>query len=276
MKEKKRHSLSLILIIIILIAGVLIMLYPTLSDLYNQMHQSRVIREYRTDTSSSDKARNRELLRQAEAYNAKLAETGADFTLGEKKDSDPVKKKYLETLDVSDTGVMGYITVPKVHIRLPIYHDTKAETLQIAVGHLAGTSLPVGGKSTHSVLTGHTGLPTARLFTDIDRLTNGDIFQIHVLGRTLTYEVYDIRTVLPDQLDTLQIEKGRDLVTLVTCTPYGINTHRLLVTGKRIPNPSNVRETVDIRIMILIAVAVSAAVVITIIVIRKRKRYGGN
>lgn len=271
-KKKKKHSISLILIIIILIAGILIMLFPTLSDWYYSIHQSRVIEEYRTDTDGR-KAQNKKLLAEAEAYNKKLARTGADFSLGEKDDSDPEKQEYLKTLDVSGTGVMGYITVPKVHIRLPIYHDTDAATLQIAVGHLAGTSLPVGGKSTHSVLTGHTGLPTARLFTDIDRLKDGDIFQIHVLGRTLTYQVYDIRTVLPDQMESLQIEPGKDLVTLVTCTPYGINTHRLLVTGKRIPSPKYVSDTGISRIMIILIAVIAAAVAVTVIVlIKKRKK----
>lgn len=278
--KKKKFSISTLIIVLILIAGICVMLYPTFSDWYNSLHQSRAIADYNEAVDTNSDEKNEELWQQAKEYNAKLAQSGIDLSLGSKDDSDPEKEEYLNTLDVSGTGIMGYISIPSVHIRLPIYHDTSEGVLQVAVGHLAGTSLPVGGESTHSVLTGHTGLPSAKLFTDIDQLKEGDTFQIIVLDHTLTYEVDDIRTVLPDQVDSLQIEEGKDLVTLITCTPYGINTHRLLVTGHRIPTPKTgkpsanwKRDTLITRLLqALPFVVIAAAVIITVVVVRKRKK----
>lgn len=278
--KKKKFSISTLIIVLILIAGICVMLYPTFSDWYNSLHQSRAIADYNEAVDTNSDEKNEELWQQAKEYNAKLAQSGIDLSLGSKDDSDPEKEEYLNTLDVSGTGIMGYISIPSVHIRLPIYHDTSEGVLQVAVGHLAGTSLPVGGESTHSVLTGHTGLPSAKLFTDIDQLKEGDTFQIIVLDHTLTYEVDDIRTVLPDQVDSLQIEEGKDLVTLITCTPYGINTHRLLVTGHRIPTPKTgkpsanwKRDTLITRLLqALPFVIIAAAVIITVVVVRKRKK----
>lgn len=241
-KGRKQSSIVTVIIILIMLVGVGIMLYPTFSDWYNSLHQSRAIAEYNKAVDENDSAENERLWEEAKNYNEQLAQKGIDLSLGQKDDSDPEKQEYLKTLDVSGTGIMGYINIPSVKIHLPIYHDTTESVLQIAVGHLAGTSLPVGGKSTHSVLTGHTGLPSAKLFTDIDRLKKGDTFEIIVLDHTLTYEVDDIRTVLPSEVSSLQIEQGKDLVTLVTCTPYGINTHRLLVTGHRIPTPKKAKK----------------------------------
>ncbi len=244
-KKKKGSSVVTVIIILILLAGIGIMFYPTFSDWYNGLHQSRAIADYNRIVNQNDDATNEQLWKEAQEYNAKLAESGMDLSLGQKDDSDPEKQEYLKTLDVSGTGIMGYINIPSVKIHLPIYHDTSESVLQIAVGHLAGTSLPVGGKNTHSVLTGHTGLPSAKLFTDIDQMKMGDTFEIVVLDHTLTYEVDDIRTVLPSEVSSLQIEEGKDLVTLVTCTPYGINTHRLLVTGHRIPTPKKGRPSAN-------------------------------
>lgn len=284
--KKKKFSLSTLLIVLLLLVGIGIMLYPAVSDYYNNLHQSRVIADYNHIVDTNSKEENERLWNEAKAYNAKLAQTGCDFSLGQKDDSDPEKQEYLHTLDVSGTGIMGYIRIDKVHIDLPVYHDTTDSVLQIAVGHLAGTSLPVGGKNTHSVLTGHTGLPSARLFTDIDQLKTGDTFQIIVLDHTMTYQVEDIRTVLPDQLNTLNIEEGKDLVTLVTCTPYGINTHRLLVTGHRIPNPKKTtpskswkqQELETLLKAIIPIVAVIAAIIIFIVIRRRKmhKRIGEN
>lgn len=283
-RKNKKFSLSTLIIVLILVAGICVMLYPTFSDWYNGLHQSRAIADYNEAVDTNSEERNEELWQQAKAYNEKLAQTGIDLSLGNEDDTDPEKKEYLETLDVSGTGIMGYISIPSVHIRLPIYHDTSEGVLQIAVGHLAGTSLPVGGKSTHSVLTGHTGLPSAKLFTDIDQLKEGDTFQIIVLDHTLTYEVDDIRTVLPDQVDSLRIEEGKDLVTLITCTPYGINTHRLLVTGHRIPTPETEKPSANWQRERLIAmllqalpfVVMAAAVVIIIFVVRRRRKKRSN
>lgn len=283
-RKNKKFSLSTLIIVLILVAGICVMLYPTFSDWYNGLHQSRAIADYNEAVDTNSEERNEELWQQAKAYNEKLAQTGIDLSLGNEDDTDPEKKEYLETLDVSGTGIMGYISIPSVHIRLPIYHDTSEGVLQIAVGHLAGTSLPVGGKSTHSVLTGHTGLPSAKLFTDIDQLKEGDTFQIIVLDHTLTYEVDDIQTVLPDQVDSLRIEEGKDLVTLITCTPYGINTHRLLVTGHRIPTPETEKPSANWQRERLIAmllqalpfVVMAAAVVIIIFVVRRRRKKRSN
>lgn len=280
-EKKKKFSISTLIVVLILIAGICVMLYPTFSDWYNSLHQSRAIADYNEAVDTNSDEQNEELWQQAKEYNAKLAQRGIDLSLGSKDDTDPEKEEYLKTLDVSGTGIMGYISIPSVHIRLPIYHDTSEGVLQVAVGHLAGTSLPVGGKSTHSVLTGHTGLPSAKLFTDIDQLKEGDTFQIIVLDHTLTYEVDDIRTVLPDQVDSLQIEEGKDLVTLITCTPYGINTHRLLVTGHRIPTPKTEKPSANWKRDALITrllqalpfiIIIIAAGIATVVVVRKRKK----
>lgn len=280
-EKKKKFSISTLIIVLILIAGICVMLYPTFSDWYNSLHQSRAIADYNEAVDTNSDEQNEELWQQAKEYNEKLAQRGIDLSLGSKDDTDPEKEEYLKTLDVSGTGIMGYISIPSVHIRLPIYHDTSEGVLQVAVGHLAGTSLPVGGKSTHSVLTGHTGLPSAKLFTDIDQLKEGDTFQIIVLDHTLTYEVDDIRTVLPDQVDSLQIEEGKDLVTLITCTPYGINTHRLLVTGHRIPTPKTEKPSANWKRDALITrllqalpfiIIIIAAGIATVVVVRKRKK----
>lgn len=274
--KKKSSKRTNIILVLILLAGIGILCYPSFSDWYNSLHQSYAITDYNQTVENNTDEENAAMLKEAEDYNAQLAQTGNTFHL-----NDEETKTYESILNVSGSGIMGYINIDKVKIHLPIYHGTTEGVLQIAVGHLAGTSLPVGGENTHAVLTGHTGLPSSRLFTDIDRLKKGDTFQIVVLDKTLTYQVRDIRTVLPDQLDSLQIEPGKDLVTLVTCTPYGINTHRLLVTGERIPNPKNTakkpskdwkKERMELIAKIAIPIAIAAAVIITIIVVRKKKK----
>lgn len=280
-KKGKGSTVLTVIIVFILLTGIGIMLYPTVSDWYNGLHQSRAIADYNKAVSQNSDEENERLWQEAQAYNQKLAQTGVDLSLGQKDDSDPEKQEYLKTLDVSGTGIMGYINIPSVKIHLPIYHDTSESVLQIAVGHLAGTSLPVGGSSTHSVLTGHTGLPSARLFTDIDQLEKGDTFEIVVLDHTLTYEVDDIHTVLPSEVSSLQIEQGKDLVTLVTCTPYGINTHRLLVTGHRIPTPKKSKPSrnwkKDARMIRLeqalpFIILAAAIVVLILVLVRRRKK----
>ena len=277
-KKKKKGRLTDVILVLILLAGVGILLYPSFSDWYNSLHQSYAITDYNQAVDNNTKEQNAAMLKEAEDYNAELAKTGNTFSLDEDQ-----KKVYDRILDVTGTGIMGYINIDKVKIHLPIYHDTTEGVLQIAVGHLAGTSLPVGGPSTHSVLTGHTGLPSSKLFTDIDRLKKGDTFQIVVLDKTLTYQVNDIRTVLPDELDSLQIVQGEDLCTLVTCTPYGINTHRLLVTGKRIPNPKKTakapsslwkkeRLKLILEIVIPILLAILTAVLVVVVLKKRNKK----
>lgn len=226
----KKH-LSTIILIIVLVLGVAIMLYPTASDYWNSFHQSRAIASYAEDVSRLDTADYQRIWLDALAYNQTLLKRGNPFVVKEEE-----RSEYEALLNVAGNGIMGYIEIPKINCTLPIYHGTDETVLQIAVGHIQGSSLPVGGLSSHAVLSGHRGLPSAVLFTHLDQLSEGDTFMLRILGETLTYEVDQIRRVLPNELDELAISEGRDFCTLVTCTPYGVNTHRLLVRGKRIEN----------------------------------------
>ena len=206
-------------------------LYPTFADWWNSFHQSRAVASYMDSVSALDTEQYEEILAEADAYNQKLAETGILWTLDEEQE-----KEYNNQLNVNDSGIMGYIDIPKINITLPIYHGIDEAVLQVAIGHIAGSSLPVGGENTHCIVSGHRGLPSARLFTDLDKLVDGDTFTMTVLNRTVTYQVDQIRIVEPTDLSDLLIEEGKDYCTLVTCTPYGINTHRLLVRGHRVAN----------------------------------------
>lgn len=266
-KKKKKVDWLTVVLVGVLVIGLGIFFYPTFSDFYNRLHQSRAITSYTKTVNDNSKAQNEKLWKQAKDYNKEIAKRGFSMTLTKSQ-----KKAYEKVLNVTDTGIMGYISIPSVNIRLPIYHDTTDSVLQIAVGHLAGSSLPVGGKSTHSVLTGHTGLPSAKLFTDIDQLKKGDTFMISSLNHEMYYKVYDIKTVLPDQVSSLKIEEGRDLCTLITCTPYGINTHRLLVTGYRIPKPKNFKDEATDYSRYLIPMVVILAVLVALIAFMKRRK----
>ena len=226
----KRNLTNLILVFIGLV-GVGLIAYPSFSDWWNNFHQSRAVASYMEAVASMDKSKYEDLLKKADDYNAVLAKTGIKWNLTEEE-----QEEYNSILNINDSGIMGYIDIPKINIELPIYHGTSEAVLQVAVGHIEGTSIPVGGRSTHCVVSGHRGLPSARLFTDIDKLVEGDTFTLTVLNRTITYEVDQIRIVEPTDLSDLQIVKGKDYCTLVTCTPYGINTHRLLVRGHRVAN----------------------------------------
>ena len=273
---KKKH-ISTIIIALIFMAGLGFLLYPTVSNLWNRAHQSRAIATYTKQVEKLDDSQNKEMLKAARKYNKSLLKKSDHWKLS-KKD----KKKYESLLDVSGTGIMGYIEVPKIDCSLPIYHGTDEGALQIAIGHLEGSSLPVGGKSTHCVLSGHRGLPSARLFTDLDQMEEGDIFVLNVLGRKLAYEVDQIKVVLPDEMSDLEIVQGKDLCTLVTCTPYGINTHRLLVRGHR---TKYIEETV-VRVqkeaekketgIWLLAGGGAVFLIIIIIVVVKRRRKRRN
>ncbi len=232
---------SNIFIILIFLAGVSLVLYPSVSDWWNSMHQSRAVASYLEQVSDLTAEEYDRMFEEAEEYNEKIAEQGTHFSLTEEEE-----EEYNSILDVTGTGIMGYISIPKIDVELPIYHGTDDAVLQIAIGHLAGTSLPVGGESTHCVVSGHTGLPSALLFTNLNKLVEGDQFTMNVLDRTLTYEVDQIRIVLPSELEDLAISDGQDYCTLVTCTPYGVNTHRLLVRGHRVENAADdVRVTAD-------------------------------
>ena len=224
----KKH-LSTIALILALLAGVSLLLYPTVSNYWNTRHASRAVADYAQNVQALNRDTYDELLTAAEAYNRSLLTRENAFFLSEAQQT-----QYDSLLDISGTGIMGYIEIPSINVSLPIYHGTSDSVLQIAVGHLDWTSLPVGGESTHCVLSGHRGLPSAKLFTNLDQIVEGDTFVIRVLDEVLTYEVDRILIVEPDDVTALLIEPGRDLCTLVTCTPYGVNSHRLLVRGHRV------------------------------------------
>ncbi len=218
------------------------MLYPTISDYVNQLHQTRAVANYAADVDKLSDADYTAYFEAADAFNAQIAADPDALYFPDRFPS------YESTLDVTGTGIMGYITIEKIGVELPIYHGTSDAVLQVAAGHLEGTSLPVGGASTHAVISAHRGLPSAKLFTNLDQLEVGDTFTITVLDRTFTYEVDNISIVLPTETDSLKVVDGKDYVTLMTCTPYGINTHRLLVRGRRITTPDkfkHIRVTSD-------------------------------
>lgn len=238
--KKKGFSLTTFLLVLILLAGVGIMAYPTVSDWWNSMHATQAIADYTGAVEDMSPKEKEKILKAARAYNESLA-PGIHFKLTKEQ-----YDQYEKVLDITGTGIMGYIQIPSINVNLPIYHGTEESVLQIAVGHIAGSSLPVGGRGTHCILSGHRGLPSAKLFTDLDKLGAGDIFTLTVLDQTITYKVDQIRIVLPEEVDELSIVKKRDYCTLVTCTPYGINTHRILLRGRRIKNLSgDVTVTAD-------------------------------
>ena len=224
MKKNK----STIILILVFFVGLSVMLYPSVSDAVNRKHQSRAVAGYAEEVEQLSDADYQTYFDAADAYNRQLNTTPNAFY---KPD---LVSGYAQTLDISGTGIMGYITIPKISVELPIYHGTDEGVLQVAAGHLEGSSLPVGGAGTHAVISAHRGLPSAKLFTNLDELEVGDRFTITVLNRVLTYEVDQISIVLPTEVDQLLPTEGMDYVTLMTCTPYGINTHRLLVRGKRV------------------------------------------
>ena len=274
--KKKTGSPITLLLILILLAGVSLLLYPTVSDYWNSFHQSRAIASYAEQVANIDDAQYEELWDAARDYNQSLLHRPNDFIL-----SDEQQEIYKSLLDIGGNGIMGYIEIPMIDVMLPIYHGTKESVLQIAVGHLDWTSLPVGGAGSHCVLSGHRGLPSARLFTDLDKLKVGDVFMLHVLNEILTYEIDQILIVEPQDTDPLLIEPGKDLCTLITCTPYGINSHRMLVRGHRIESqeePKDIRITADaVRIeplMVAAIVAVPILLVLLIILLLPKQKKG--
>lgn len=235
MKKKGNHLITILLVLIFLL-GLSLLLYPAVSDYWNSKHQTRAIAVYSEEVSGLDEDQYQALWEAAAAYNASLLERDNAYLLTEEQ-----KAAYEQLLNVSGLGIMGYIEIPSIDCSLPIYHGTEESVLQISIGHLEWTSLPVGGESTHCVLSGHRGLPSAKLFTNLDKLQEGDVFLLRVLDEVLTYEVDQILIVEPQETGALRIVEGEDYCTLVTCTPYGINTHRLLVRGHRIENAPEAR-----------------------------------
>lgn len=261
--RKKSNVISTIVLIIMLLVGLSVMLYPTISDWWNTREQRAAIASYEHIVTEMDDGETERLLNEAHEYNEKLAGLFAPFTNYEEISG------YEDILNISGTGVMGYISIPFIKIELPIYHGTSEEVLNIAAGHLQGSSLPVGGNNTHAVISAHRGLPSAKLFTDLDQLVVGDTFTITVLGEVYTYEIEKILTVKPEEVDKLAIIPNGDYVTLMTCTPYGINTHRLLLRSHRIETTYHydakvVADAVQID-PILAVPAISAPLVIFLI-----------
>lgn len=271
---KKKNITNLILILIFFV-GLSLLLYPSISEYWNSFHQSKAIASYVEEVENLDEDEYEQIWQEAQAYNQELAKNGISYHMSEEQTA-----VYERMLDIGGNGVMGYIDIPAIGCSLPIYHGTDEAVLQVAVGHLEWSSLPVGGEGTHCIVSGHRGLPSARLFTDLDQLVEGDVFLFRILDETLTYEVDQIRIVLPDELDELNIEPGQDLCTLVTCTPYGINSHRLLVRGHRIENlPDTVPVTADaVQIEPTIIAPILAAPILLALIIwvlfydRRRKR----
>lgn len=241
-KEKKKEK-GILLYLLLLVIGMGFLLYPSLSNYYNTFHQSKAISQYLEIMEEIDKEEQDKIFNEVRMYNKTLITNNTRWKM-----KDEERKVYNSLLDFTDTGIMGYIEIPKINVSLPIYHGTSDEVLQVAVGHVEGSSLPVGGKGTHAVLSGHRGLPSAKIFTDMDKIEEGDQFYIRVLNEVLTYEVDQISIVLPNEMDTLQIDPEKDYCTLVTCTPYGVNSHRMLVRGKRI-------ETVNEKVITITAEA---------------------
>ena len=224
-----KRKLTTLLLILVFLIGLSLMLYPTFSNWWNSYHQSKVTMAYTAAVEEMSDETFQDMLAAARAYNAGLRANPNRYILSDKE-----LEEYNALLNLTGNGMMGRIEIPKINVDLPIYHTTDTDVLQHAIGHLPGTSLPTGGEGTHCVVSGHRGLPSARLFTDLDKLQEGDVFYVHVLRQTLCYEVDRILTVEPTDVEALEISESRDEFTLVTCTPYAINTHRLLVRGHRV------------------------------------------
>lgn len=236
-----RKNLITIILFGMIVVGLGLIAYPSVADWWNSFHQTRAVAAYASKIADMSHEEYDKILNEAAEYNKQIAETGVRWQM-----SDEEIQEYNSILDITGTGIMAYIDIPKIHVQLPIYHGTDDTILQIAVGHITGSSLPVGGETSHCIVSGHRGLPSAKLFSDLDELVVGDLWTVNVLDQTLTYEVDQIRVVLPTDLKYLEMEDGKDYCTLVTCTPYGVNTHRLLVRGHRVPNvQGNARVTAD-------------------------------
>lgn len=270
-KEKKqkgkRHwgrQLMAVVILLTFLIGLLFIFFPAASNYWNTLNQSNVITEYTENAGGLHPDDYEKILSAAHDYNEKLFLDGRNASLHE---------EYQAQLAISEQGIMGYIEIPKIDCHLPIYHGTEESALQVAVVHSEGSSLPVGGENTHCVLFGHRGLPSAKLFTDLDQLGKGDLFTLYVLDEVMVYEVEQILVTLPEEVEYLTIKEGEDLCTLVTCTPYGVNSHRLLVTGRRVENRTEQKTTNipadDTRISILPAAAISAAALLVISLISR-------
>jgi len=283
-KEKnhpmKKGRLSNMILILVFVLGLALLLYPTVSDYWNSMHQSKAIVEYVGQVAEMDQDSYSQLWEAARRYNDSLPSKEDRYFL-----TPDERAEYDSLLNVTGTGIMGYIEIPSIHCSLPIYHSTDESVLQTAIGHVEGTSLPVGGKGSHCVLSGHRALPSAKLFTDLDQLIEGDTFTLDVLDEVLTYEVDRILIVEPHEMEALEIDPEQDYCTLVTCTPYGINTHRLLVRGHRIASaqagtvrvPADAMQIEPMLVAPMVAIPMLLVLLIILLIPKKsRKNVGGN
>lgn len=275
----KKGSFSTFLLILVLLAGLSLLLYPTFSDYWNSMHQTQAIAKYSEDVSKLEKVDYSAIWSDAIAYNQKLALL--DDPLVRSTDLD---EAYPTLLNLGGSGIMGYIDIPSIGVSLPIYHGTEENVLQVAVGHITWSSLPTGGENTHCLLSAHRGLPSAKLFTDLDQLRERDFFTLRILNELLTYEIDQILIVEPHDIAALHIEEGKDLCTLITCTPYGVNTHRLLVRGHRVENNEQTEavrvlaDAIEVDPIVVAAIIVGPILIVLLIITSlfdrsKRKRH---
>ena len=276
-----KNKLFYILLAVIFVAGLSLLLYPTVSNAYNAWLQSRAITEYSQQANQMDLEVFEQEMAKAQAHNAALLERNNPFSLTEEQ-----KSQYENILAVTSQGIMAYVEIPSVDVTLPIAHGTSEDTLLDKIGHLEWSSLPIGGENTHCVISGHRGLPSAELFTNIDHFELGDKFYIHVLGQSLEYQVCNIAVVEPKDQRLLRIEEGQDLVTIVTCTPYGINSHRLLVRGIRTGTGrddlsqtiyvKNEITAIDVVVLVSVILVVIAIIAFLVVLLGNKKKKGGR
>lgn len=276
-----KNKLFSVILVVVFVAGLSLLLYPTISNAYNTWLQSQAIAEYSQQANQMDQALYEQEMAKAQAYNAALLERENPYEL-----SSQLLGQYEDTLALTSQGIMAYVQIPSINVTLPIAHGTSEDVLKDKIGHLEWSSLPVGGKNTHCVISGHRGLPSAELFTNIDHLQLGDKFYLHVLGQSLEYQVYNISVVEPEDQRLLRIEEGQDLVTMVTCTPYGINSHRLLVQGVRIgigdPDQGqdiyvkNEITAIDVVVLVSVILVAIAVVAFVTVLLRSKKKKGGQ
>lgn len=276
----KKGFFSTAILLLVFLIGLSLLLYPTVSDYWNSLHQSQAITRYADQVAMLDDGRFDQLWDDAYRYNQSLTQKLDRYAM-----SDRDREVYESILNITGQGIIGSIDIPAIGVSLPIYHGTESSVLQSAIGHMEGSSLPTGGKGTHCVLSGHRGLPSARLFTDLDQMTEGDLFTLQILNKTLTYEVDQIVIAKPNKMEYLEIDPEQDYCTLLTCTPYGVNSHRLLVRGHRVENPEEekiVHVTADamqiepLIVSPLVAVPMLLLLLIALLISqRPRKKSGG-
>lgn len=273
-KEKKKNRFSTFLLLISLAIGLSLLLYPTVSDYWNSLVQSRAVATYAEAVDQMDEEAYDAIIKSAQEYNRELLNHPWGYGLPK-----GLVKRYTKELAVDDSGIMGIVEIPSIGVNLPIYHGTGEDVLQVAIGHLNWSSLPVGGADTHCVISGHRGLPSAKLFTNVDQLREGDTFLLRVLNEILTYEIDTIAVVEPGDTSSLKIAKDKDLCTLVTCTPYGVNSHRLLITGHRVDtveDAKSVRVIADAMLVepLLVAPAIAVPILLIIVIVLLIPRKG--